>query len=165
MTVNAGMIPPDHWTQDPEIGGGRIIGEACHFIDLLRFLVGNTIISRGIARMRYGAEDTVSIQFAFADDSIGTIHYFANGNKRFPKERLEVFCGGKILQLDNFKRLQGFGWNGFRSMKLWRQDKGQEAEVKAFVEAVSQGKTSPIPFEELTEVMETTLLLAGKNQM
>jgi predicted dehydrogenase len=160
MTVNAGFIPPDHWTQDPKVGGGRIVGEACYFIDLLRFLAGTEIDSSEIFRMRAQTNDTVTINLSFKDGSIGTIHYFANGSRSFPKERLEVFAGQKILQLDNFKVLRGYGWKGFRKMRLWRQDKGHKAEVKAFVEAVQNGEPSPIPFEEIVEVTRTTIELA-----
>jgi predicted dehydrogenase/threonine dehydrogenase-like Zn-dependent dehydrogenase len=162
MTVNAGHIPPEHWTQDPEVGGGRIAGEACHFIDLLRFLAGSETASSGTAELTAGSGDTVSISLKFGDGSIGTIHYFANGNAGFPKERLEVFCGGKILQLDNFKVLRGYGWKGFRSMRLWKQDKGHAAEMKAFVEAVRKGGASPIPFEEIAEVTRATIDLGGR---
>jgi len=160
MTVNAGMIPPEHWTQDPKVGGGRIIGEACHFIDLLRFLAGSAIASSEISRVKSDVGDTVSIQLSFKDGSIGTIHYFANGNRRFPKERLEVFAGNRILQLDNFKTLKGFGWKGFKKMRLWRQDKGHGEEVKAFVEAVRRGGPSPIPFDEIVEITKVALDLA-----
>ena len=162
ITVNAGEIPPDHWTQDAETGGGRIIGEACHFIDLLRFLAGCTISNSDIKYMDSQTNDTATIQLAFADGSIGAIHYFANGSKSFPKERLEVFAEGGVLQLDNFRRLKGFGWPGFRKMNLMRQDKGQGHCVATFVEAVKQGKTSPIPFEELVEVAKVTIDLAER---
>ena len=161
MTVNAGFIPADHWTQDPEIGGGRIIGEAVHFVDLIRFLAGNEIVKADSSRMDSRAGDTVSISLSFADGCIGNIHYFANGNKGFPKERLEVFCGGKVLQLDNFRVLRGYGWKNFKKMRLWRQDKGHEAEMKAFVDAVINGGASPISFKEIVEVTETTIRLAN----
>jgi len=118
MTVNAGKIPRDHWTQDPKVGGDRIIGEACHFIDLLRFLSGSRIKASSLSELKSGVGDTVSIQLAFEDGTIGTIHYFANGNKAFPKERLEVFTAQKILQLDNFKTLKGYGWKNFKKMRL-----------------------------------------------
>lgn len=161
MTVNAGAIPADHWTQDPEVGGGRIIGEACHFIDLLRFLAGVPITSQSArSLMARSAADTTTIQLGFADGSIGTIHYLANGNKSFPKERLEVFVAGRVLQLDNFRKLVGYGWPGFRRMNLWRQDKGQSACAQAFVDAVRQGGTSPISIEELMEVSRVTVGLA-----
>jgi len=164
MTVNAGMIPSDHWTQDPVVGGGRIIGEVCHFIDLLRFLAGSEIGSSEIVRLENKTGDTVTIQLGFRDGSIGTIHYFANGSKRFPKERLEIFAGQKVLQLDNFKTLKGYGCKGFSRMKLWRQDKGHAAEMRAFVDAVRDGKPSPIPFEEIVEVMRITLELSERGR-
>jgi predicted dehydrogenase len=157
MTVNAGAIPMDHWTQDVEIGGGRIIGEACHFIDLLRFLSGSPITGWQSIGMDCLTKDTVSVQLQFADGSIGTIHYLANGSKAFPKERLEVFSCGSILQLDNFRNLTGYGWPGFKSMNLWRQDKGQNACAKAFVDAVSLNMSSPIAAEELFEVSRVAI--------
>ncbi|MDR4459375.1 MAG: bi-domain-containing oxidoreductase [Nitrospirales bacterium] len=161
MTVNAGHIPTDHWTQDRSTGGGRIIGEGCHFVDLLRFLAGSTIISvqtrmLGNAPGLTAREDHMSFTLGFADGSIGTVHYLANGHKSFPKERLEVFCSGRILQLDNFRSLRGYGWPGFTKMNLWRQDKGQTACVAAFVDAIRKGEASPIPFDELCEVTRVT---------
>lgn len=161
MTVNAGALPADHWTQDPAVGGGRIIGEACHFIDLLRFLAGSQIVSHSRLAMTSAKGDTLSLQLGFADGSIGTVHYFANGCKAFPKERLEVFAAGRVLQLDNFRKLQGFSWPGFRKMNLWRQDKGQGACAKMFVDAVQQGGAAPIPFEEIVESSRVSILLAG----
>ncbi len=157
MTVNAGAIPADHWTQDPAVGGGRIVGEACHFVDLLRFLVGSAIVSHARTSMDGSTGDTLSLQMAFADGSIASVHYFANGSKAFPKERLEVFAGGGILQLDNFKKLTGFGWPGFRKMNLWQQDKGQNACAAAFLDAIRRAGVSPIPFEEIVEVSRTTI--------
>ena len=136
MTVNAGAIPAEHWTQDPAVGGGRIVGEACHFIDLLRFLAGAPIVRAEAMAMDSATGDSVSIQLGFEDGSLGTVHYLANGSKAFPKERLEVFAAGRVLQLDNFRRLTGFGWPGFKKMNLWRQDKGQRACAAAFVQAL-----------------------------
>jgi predicted dehydrogenase len=164
MTVNAGGIPADHWTQDPDIGGGRIIGEACHFIDLLRFLAGAAIVSHSAIFMgtRTGmvTNDKVSISLSFADGSFGTVHYLANGSKAFPKERLEVFCAGGVLQLNNFRRLSGFGWPGFKKMNLRRQDKGQKACASAFLDAVREGADSPIPFDEIDEVSRISIEIA-----
>jgi predicted dehydrogenase/threonine dehydrogenase-like Zn-dependent dehydrogenase len=165
MTVNAGAIPASHWTQDPDVGGGRIIGEACHFIDLLRFLAGHPIVGVQTASVGGGAggdvpADRVSFTLSFGDGSIGTVHYLANGPRSFPKERLEVFCGGRILQLDNFRTLRGFAWPGFTKFSLWRQDKGNTACAAAFVEAVRNGGPSPIPFEELVEVTEVSFQIA-----
>lgn len=165
MTVNAGAIPPEHWTQDSAVGGGRIVGEACHFIDLLRFLTGSPIsgfqaVSIGKVPGVAVAEDKASITLCFDDGSIGTIHYLANGHKSFPKERLEVFAGGRILQLDNYRKLTGFGWPGFGKMNLWRQNKGQKACVAAFVQAVEQSGVAPIPFEEMMEVHRVAIAVA-----
>jgi predicted dehydrogenase len=162
MTVNAGAIPAEHWTQDERQGGGRILGEACHFIDLLRFLAGAPI--RKVSAVRIGdvageriRDDKATITLEFDNGSIGSVHYFANGHKSFPKERLEVYCGGGILQLDNFRRLQGFGWKEFSKMNLMRQDKGNAACIGAFVEAIRTGGPSPIPLAEIVEVSRATL--------
>lgn len=152
MTVNAGEIPPDHWTQDPERGGGRIIGEGCHFIDLLSFLAGSPVKTVAAAMAGEGAavrEDKMSFVLAFADGSIGTVNYFANGSKSYPKETLEVFSDGRVLRLDNFRVIRGYGFRGFRSFKTRRQDKGHRAELEAFVDLVARGGEPPIPLEEL----------------
>ena len=160
MTVNAGAIPTDHWTQDQEVGGGRIIGETCHFIDLLRFLVGSPIVAHSRLDMASATGDTVSLQLGFAEGSIGVVHYFANGCKAFPKERLELFVAGRVLQLDNFRKLKGYGWPGFKSMNLWRQDKGQKACAAAFVKAIQEGGETPIPFAEMIEVSRVAIEVA-----
>ncbi|MEY4645004.1 MAG: hypothetical protein RLZZ596_1835 [Pseudomonadota bacterium] len=160
MTVNAGAIPSGHWTQDREIGGGRIVGEACHFIDLLRFLTGVPISTWQHQSLNSVTHDTTTLLLSFADGSTGTIHYFANGNKAFPKERLEVFASGRILQLDNFRKLIGYGWTGFSAMNLWRQDKGQQACATAFVAAIEGKGPAPIPFEEIIEVSRVTIEIA-----
>jgi len=160
MTVNAGAIAANHWTQDPAIGGGRLVGEACHFIDLLRFLAGAPITSHHVMAMDTSTRDSFAINLRFADGSLGTISYLANGSRAFAKERLEVFAAGRVLQLDNFRRLQGFGWPGFRSMNLWSQNKGQAACAQAFCDALRTGGSSPIPLAELLEVSRITLALA-----
>ncbi len=165
ITINAGAIPLDHWTQDLSIGGGRIIGEACHFIDLMRFLAGYPIAEFKVMKQSKGFEvaiqdDKVSIMLLFKDGSFGTIHYLADGGKDFPKERVEVFCGGGVLQLDNFRVLRGFNWPKFRQLKLWRQDKGQENCVRAFVNAIRGSECSPIPLDELFEVSRVTIEIA-----
>ena len=163
MTVNAGAIPMDHWTQDLKIGGGRMIGEACHFIDLLRHVAGHPIVSYDVMGMTSPAKDSFSVNLSFGDGSIGTVHYLANGTKSFPKERLEVFCGGRILHLDNFRSLRGHGFGkGFKNIRLWRQDKGQMEQMKAFFRAISQGGMAPISREEIFEVSRVTLELAGR---
>jgi predicted dehydrogenase/threonine dehydrogenase-like Zn-dependent dehydrogenase len=169
MTVNAGSIPADHWTQDRAVGGGRIVGEGCHFIDLLRHLTGAPVVRHhAVSLGRHPAlevrDDKATITLEFADCSVGVVHYLANGDKGFPKERLEVFCAGKVLQLDNFRKLRGWGWKGFSKLNLWRQDKGQQACAKAFVEAVRAGSPAPIPLDEVLEVSRTTLEIAHELQ-
>jgi predicted dehydrogenase/threonine dehydrogenase-like Zn-dependent dehydrogenase len=165
MVMNAGAIPADHWTQDPDVGGGRIIGEACHYIDLMRFLAGAPITSVQARRMgdtdaEAVTEDKAVITLGFEDGSFGTIHYLANGGASFPKERIEVFAAGRTLQLDNFLKLKGFNWPGFKKQNLWRQDKGQNAYAAAFVQAVETGGAAPIPAEELFEVAKITIDVA-----
>ena len=165
MTVNAGAIPPDHWTQDVEIGGGRIVGEACHFIDLMRHLVGAPIVDHhSVALGHHPAlavrDDKATITLSFADGSVGTIHYLANGHKAVPKERLEVFCAGRVLHLDNFRRLRGWGWKGFSRSSLWRQDKGTQQCVEAFLAAARGEQAAPIPLDELIEVSRVSIQVA-----
>ncbi len=158
-TVNAGFIPFDHWTQTAT-GGGRIVGEACHFIDLIRFLVGTSIETVRVCRIG-NAPDSATITLQFNDGSAGTVHYFSNGHKRFPKERLEVFCAGRILELDNFRKLTGYGWPRFTSEKTWSQNKGHKAAMAAFAEAVQTQQPSPIPFDEVLEVTRATFEHSG----
>ena len=164
MTVNAGAIPAEHWTQDPAVGGGRILGEACHFIDLLRFLAAAPIVSHTSSRMESRTNDTAVIQLTFADGSLGTIHYLANGNRSYPKEQLEIFAAGRVLKLDNFRKLTGFGWPGFAKMNLWRQDKGQRACAAAFVQAVKRGGEPPIGVDELMEVSRIAIAVSEEHK-
>jgi len=162
FTINAGAIPADHWVQDPEEGGGRIIGEACHFIDLMRFLANSPIKDWSAHGMgRDALKDKVTINLKFKDGSFGSIHYLANGSKRFPKERIEVFCGGGIIQLDNFRKMGGYGWSGFKKMNLRRQNKGHKVEINAFIEAVHNREPSPIPSNELCEVSRVAIEVAN----
>lgn len=164
MTMNAGAILPNHWTQDNAVGGGRIIGEACHFIDLMRFLAGAPIVSIQARRMGDAsgvqiAEDKASITLGFEDGSFGTILYLANGAASFPKERVEVFAAGRVLQLDNFRKLKGYGWPGFNKLNLWKQDKGQNACAAAFLKAIEKGVPAIHP-EEIFEVARATIDVA-----
>ncbi len=158
MTVNAGMIPAGHWTQDREVGGGRIVGEACHFIDLARFLADAPIVDANIHSMRGGEGrlgDCVAIQLSFNDGSIATIHYLANGSKDFPKERVEVFAGGKVCVCENFRVSREIG--GKRKLKTRKQDKGHAAELAAFIDVLRNGGARPIAAEELFEVSKVAI--------
>jgi predicted dehydrogenase/threonine dehydrogenase-like Zn-dependent dehydrogenase len=165
MTMNAGSIPSVHWTQDPEIGGGRIIGEACHYIDLMRFLAGSEIAGFTASCMGKAdgvdiTEDKASITITFKDGSFGTINYLANGGKAFVKERIEVFANDGVLQLDNFRKLIGYDWKGFSKDKLMTQDKGQANCSKAFIESINTGQASPISFDEIMEVARCSVDIA-----
>ncbi|MEI8644230.1 bi-domain-containing oxidoreductase [Pseudoalteromonas sp. Hal040] len=165
MTMNAGSIPADHWTQDNNVGGGRIIGEACHFVDLMRFLAGSEIVSVQARRMGDNdsveiTEDKAAIILGFADGSLGTINYYANGAASFPKERIEAFADGKVLQLDNFVKLKGFGWKGFKKLNLWKQDKGQKNCCKLFLESIKNGTAAPIDASEIFEVASISIDIA-----
>jgi predicted dehydrogenase len=138
------------------------VGEACHLIDLARFLVGAPIDEVSTVTMGgAGAGDTASVSLRFDDGSIATVHYFANGSKRFPKERVEVFGGGRVLVNDNFRTLKAYGWPGVRTMRLRRQDKGHAAGMAAFLEAVRTGAPAPIPVDEILEVTAASLRAAG----
>jgi len=151
MTINAGAIPANHWVHDPERGGGRIIGEACHFIDLMAFLAGSRVDAVSAFMIGTGPavrDDKMAVSLLFSDGSVGTLNYFANGSKSYPKEQLEVFSDGRVLRLNNFQSLEGHGFKGFHKFKTLRQDKGHAAEVAAFVSRLAEGGGPLIPLEE-----------------
>ncbi len=155
MTVNAGHIPPDVWVHDPLRGGGRIVGEACHFIDLLAYLAGSKVRSVAAHQMGEGVavkEDKMSISLGFEDGSVGTVNYFANGSKAYAKENLEVYSDQRVLHMYNFRRTTGYGFSGFKKFKTSRQDKGHSAEFAAFVERVADGGGPLIPLDDLVNV-------------
>jgi predicted dehydrogenase/threonine dehydrogenase-like Zn-dependent dehydrogenase len=163
MLMNAGAIPVESWVQDIGSGGGRIIGEACHYIDLMRFLSGSPIVSIQAIGMDTGVattEDKAAIVLGFEDGSFGTINYLANGSSKFPKERIEVFTSGRVLQLDNFIKLKAYGWPGFNKMNLWSQDKGQKACAKAFISAIANSEKPPIPADEIFEIARVAIDVA-----
>jgi predicted dehydrogenase/threonine dehydrogenase-like Zn-dependent dehydrogenase len=155
FTANAGTIPPGHWVHDPVRGGGRIIGEACHYLDLMVFLAGAPISSVAAVMMGRGVgvkEDKMSLVVSLSDGSIGTVNYFANGSKSYPKEQMEVFSEGRVLKLDNFRRMDGYGFRGFHKLKSWRQDKGHAREFAVFIDHLAQGGPPLIPVTELVNV-------------
>lgn len=155
-TVNAGAIPRDHWTQDAAIGGGRIIGEACHWIDLSRALVDSPIsgVSVTPARDRSGTpiDDIAHIAVAFQDGSTSVVHYLANGGRSFPKERIECFFDGKTVAIDNWRRLRRFGIKGPLFERASKMDKGHEAEIRAWADALGGTGVVPIPLDQTIEV-------------
>jgi predicted dehydrogenase/threonine dehydrogenase-like Zn-dependent dehydrogenase len=158
--VNAGYIPLTHWLHDPEIGGGRIIGEGCHFVDFLTFLVGESPVSvtaQGLPDDGVYREDNVVLTFTYPDGSVGTVSYLANGDKAFPKERIEVFAGGRVAVLYDFRSLETVH-DGRRKVIRSRlqQDKGHKAEWEAFTRAILGGGQPPIPYEQLFGVTKAT---------
>ncbi len=155
--VNAGYLPLAHWTHDPEQGGGRIIGEGCHFIDFLTFLVGSapsSVTAGGLPDGGRYREDNVVLTFTFPDGSVGVVSYLANGDKAFPKERVELFCGGRVAILDDFRSLELVS-NGRRKVfrSRLRQDKGHSQEWQAFAAAIRSDGPAPIPYDQLFGVM------------
>jgi predicted dehydrogenase/threonine dehydrogenase-like Zn-dependent dehydrogenase len=157
--VNAGPIPLNHWTQDPDIGGGRIIGEACHFVDFITFLVGSppvSVTAHALPDEGKYSEDNVSMTFTFPDGSIGVVDYLANGDKSFPKERIEVFCQGTVAVLDDFVSLQ-ITKDGKRTEERSSQDKGWVNEWKAFANSIRDGGEPPIPYQQLIGVTRVTI--------
>jgi predicted dehydrogenase/threonine dehydrogenase-like Zn-dependent dehydrogenase len=156
--INAGYLPLNHWTQDPNLGGGRIIGEGCHFIDLISFLVGAPPVSVAAHALPDGGkyrEDNVSMTFTFPDGSIGVVDYLANGDKSHPKERLEVFCEGTIAVLDDYVSLTTIK-DGKKKVESGAQDKGWKNEMAAFAKSICEGTEPPIPYEQLIGVTRST---------
>ncbi len=156
--INAGALPLNHWTQDPAVGGGRIIGEGCHFVDFIIFLVGSVPVTVTASALPDGGkyrEDNVSMTFTFADGSIGVVDYLANGDKSFPKERLEVFCGGRIAVLEDFRSLEMVR-DGHRKTIRQAQAKGWSEEWAAFSKAIRTGAGPTIPYEQLIGVTKAT---------
>jgi predicted dehydrogenase/threonine dehydrogenase-like Zn-dependent dehydrogenase len=151
--INAGYLPPDHWVNDREQGGGRILGEVCHFVDLLMFLAGSPIVevdAHGVVNFGRYSGDNVVISLRFANGSVGTISYLANGDRAFSKERIEVFGGGSTAVLEDFRRLE-LVRNGSREIvhSRWRQDKGHRAEWAEFSQSVRMRSAAPISFDDL----------------
>jgi predicted dehydrogenase/threonine dehydrogenase-like Zn-dependent dehydrogenase len=161
--VNAGWLPPDHWLNDPHQGGGRILGEVCHFVDFLRFLTESNPVrveTRSLPNPGRYSNDNVVCALQFVDGSHGTITYLANGDKSYSKERIEVFGGGRIAVLDDFRRLE-LVHNGHKQVfrSLLRQDKGHRGEWEAFTEVVRTGGDSPLALSEIVSTMMATFAL------
>jgi polar amino acid transport system substrate-binding protein len=149
--INAGFIPADSWIQDPELGGGRIIGELCHFVDFLTFMNGSLPTSVYAVAMHSAnhPNDTLTVSLVYGNGSIGAICYFANGDRALPKERIEVYANGCTGILDDFQRLHLYLKGRKKEKKLLSREKGQSNEIRAFIKAVCDGKEGPIPFDEI----------------
>lgn len=163
--VNAGALPPEHWVHDPAIGGGRIIGEACHFVDYLQFLCGAAPVSvhAHAARGPQGViPDQAVLSLRFADGSVGAIVYTASGDQSLAKERVEVSGDGRSLVTDDFTVTHGYSKGRRTTLVSGRRDKGFEQELRRFVAAVLRGEPAPMAFEEVVAVTRTCLL-AGES--
>lgn len=156
-TMNAGYIPPEVWVHDMKTGGGRIIGEACHFIDLMIFLTGSKVESvymNALGNTPSDNTDNAIITLKFENGAQGVINYFANGSKDYPKERIEIYAQQKTLVIDNFRKLNGYGYKGFSSLKTGL-DKGHVSQFKIFIDAIKNGNAPLIPFEEIYNSTKT----------
>ncbi len=156
--INAGNVPADSWIQDVEIGGGRIIGEVCHFVDFLTFINGSLPVSVYATAMKEpnNLNDVVTISLSYANGSIGNICYFANGDKGLAKERIEIHAHGNSAVLDDFKTVQFYMNGKKKEKKLLSQNKGQKAMITLFLDAILKGKEQPVPFAEILNASLTT---------
>ena len=148
--VNAGHIPAGNWIQDMEIGGGRIIGEVCHFIDFLTFVNGSVPTSLSALSMsdNDNLNDAVNISLKFENGSVGVISYFSNGSKGIPKEYIEINSSGTTAVINDFKEMQTWRNGKLSKTKLLNQNKGQKEMVRAFVESIEADGEVPIPMNE-----------------
>jgi len=169
--VNAGAVPASEWVQDARVGGGRVIGECCHFVDFLAFVAGSQpvdVSASAIVTPPPSTSDNVTLTVRFANGSIGTVHYFANGDPALPKEYVEVFGGGVAAQLSNFKSLRVAGARAAGRTSYFGQVKGFAEEATAVVEALKAGGPAPIAFADLlltsrvTLAVETALTTGGR---
>jgi len=160
IRINAGVVPPEHWVHDPDIGGGRIIGEACHFIDLATHLAGSRVALVNAFSMKQAPNlgDTVTINLSFENGSIASICYFSNGNKNVPKERIEVFCGTAYYVVDDFKLMHAISDKSEQKYKLKTQDKGHTKQFELIIDALKDDKDFPISFDEIYHSSLVTLL-------
>ena len=157
-TMNAGYIPQNVWVQDLKIGGGRIIGEACHFIDLITYITGSKVKSVCMNAMGTNPEentDNATLILKYENGSTGVINYFSNGSKAYSKERIEVFSQEKTLIMDNFRKTEGFGFKGFSKLST-RLDKGHKNQFHELINRINNGGEPLIPFEELINTTKTS---------
>lgn len=163
-TMNAGHIPPDVWVHDPEVGGGRIVGEACHYVDLITYLTGSKVAEVSMQAMGENPKentDNASIHLKYENGSLGVINYFANGNKSYSKERVEVYHQGRNLIMDNFRKLYGYGFddglfNISNKVLSTKQDKGHEKQFELLTKRWKEGGEPLIPFDEIVNTTRAT---------
>ncbi len=163
--INAGNVPPDHWTQDPETGGGRILGEIGHFLDLLIWIAQSKIVTVSAHKFvsKTTPPDTISVTLGFQNGSIASLSYFSNGHRKLEKEHLEIFSGGQVVQLFDFKKRIWYS-ERIKKQKLAKADKGHQREILEFLSAIQTGKTAPISFEELDHTTQVTFAVVDALQ-
>ncbi|NQU32405.1 MAG: Gfo/Idh/MocA family oxidoreductase [Bacteroidetes bacterium] len=160
-TMNAGMIPSNVWVHDLKVGGGRLVGEACHFIDLITFLTGSRVVSVCMNALGTNAQentDNATILLKYENGSNGVINYFSNGSKSYDKERVEVYSQERTLILENWHKLKGFGFKGYSKMSS-KMDKGHKAQLKLLTQQVNNGGPALIPFEDLENTTKASFAI------
>ena len=159
MTINAGFIPANSWVHNRAVGGGRILGEACHFVDLITFLTGSLVRSvcmNAMGQSPNETSDSASLLLRYENGSTGVINYFSNGSKAYSKERVEVYSQERTLLLDNFRQLTGYGFGRFSGMS-GRQNKGHAEQMARLISQLRTGGSALIPFAEIMNTTQTTL--------
>ena len=157
-TMNAGFIPKDHWVHDLESGGGRIIGEACHIIDVCVFLSGSLVESvcmNNLGESSDSVTDNASILLKFQNGSNAVINYFSNGSKKYSKERVEVYSKERTWIVDNYRKTEAFGVNGFRTLKT-KIDKGHKNQFHELIQRTQNGGKPLIPIDEIINVTQVS---------
>lgn len=162
FNINAGFIEKNHWINDLNKGGGRLIGEACHFLDLATFFVGSEVTHYSQYLMNNDIKDTFCITLKFSDGSVGNINYFSNGNKSYPKEKIEIFSNGKIYLINNFLKTNIFDSRLRLPFKTFKQDKGQKKMINLFIDSIKNNKKDIISIEEIFEVSKLSILINEK---
>lgn len=163
-TVNALALPESHWIHDPSTGGGRVLSEMGHFIDLLCFFANSPMTDHQVSRMTSESSqlnNNLTINLKFANGSMGSIHYSTLGNRSYPKEKIEVFSDGKVATIDNFRTLIAFGFKGFKKMALWSQDKGHTQCLDSFFKAIKGSNTSQDRLREVFEISRLVCLISN----
>ena len=157
-TINATRIDKQNWIKDRNIGGGRLIGEVCHFLDYTNYLIGKNISTYSVLSNVNDIDDNLIIQLKYNDNSLATINYLTNGSQKYQKENIRIFCSGKIIELDNFKKIKTYGFNKEQNTSFFRQDKGQYQMISNFLNDCQNCKSS-ISFEDILNVSKITLQL------
>jgi predicted dehydrogenase len=160
-TVNAGVVPPRHWVHDREQGGGRILGEVCHFIDFIQFLTGSLpsrVYAEALGSGGNGGGDNLMVTLKMTDGALGSISYLSSGDRRYPKERVEVFGGGAVGVIENFKEASFIRGGRVRRAKKWfRADRGHRAEMETLAGSIIENGPAPVRFEEYLCTTRATL--------